>query len=80
MSKFKAFLFWSFGLVSDFACLRPARRGYAQAGASDFGFSQTLSIGRVSLNGFETLIYEKKGHIAHVTLNRPQSLDAERSL
>ena len=28
-----------------------------------------------SLNGFETLIYEKNDHIAYVTLNRPQSLN-----
>jgi enoyl-CoA hydratase/carnithine racemase len=29
----------------------------------------------VSLNGFKTLIYEKKDHIAYVTLNRPQALN-----
>jgi len=28
----------SFRIVSDFACLRPARRGYAQAGASNLEF------------------------------------------
>jgi enoyl-CoA hydratase len=27
------------------------------------------------LNGFKTLIYEKKDHIAYVTLNRPQALN-----
>ena len=27
------------------------------------------------MNGFETLIYEKKDHIAHVTLNRPKALN-----
>ena len=28
------------------------------------------------MNGFETLIYEKKEHIAYVTLNRPKALNA----
>jgi enoyl-CoA hydratase len=28
-----------------------------------------------SLNGFKTLIYEKRNHIAYVTLNRPQALN-----
>lgn len=28
------------------------------------------------MNGFDTIIYEKKGHIAYVTLNRPKSLNA----
>jgi enoyl-CoA hydratase len=28
-----------------------------------------------SLSGFETLIYEKRGNIAYVTLNRPQALN-----
>ena len=28
-----------------------------------------------SVNGFKTLIYEKKDHIAYVTLNRPQALN-----
>jgi enoyl-CoA hydratase len=28
-----------------------------------------------SLNGFKTLIYEKKDHIAYVTLNRPEALN-----
>ncbi len=28
-----------------------------------------------SLNGFKTLIYEKKGFIAHITLNRPKALN-----
>jgi len=28
------------------------------------------------MNGFETVIYEKKGHVAYVTLNRPQALNA----
>jgi enoyl-CoA hydratase len=28
------------------------------------------------LSGFKTLIFEKKDHIAHVTLNRPQALNA----
>ena len=32
-------------------------------------------MGEASLNGFDTLIYEKEDHIAHVTLNRPQSLN-----
>lgn len=27
------------------------------------------------MNGYETLIFEKKGHIAHVTLNRPEVLN-----
>ena len=27
------------------------------------------------MSGFKTLIYEKKGHIAYVTLNRPQALN-----
>jgi enoyl-CoA hydratase/carnithine racemase len=28
------------------------------------------------MNGFETVIYEKKGHVAYVTLNRPNALNA----
>src|SRR5208283_3097562 len=28
------------------------------------------------MNGFETVIYEKKGPVAYVTLNRPQALNA----
>jgi enoyl-CoA hydratase len=32
-------------------------------------------LGETSLNGFETLIYEKKDHIAYVTLNRPKALN-----
>jgi len=28
------------------------------------------------MDGFDTVIYEKKGHVAHVTLNRPHALNA----
>ena len=28
------------------------------------------------MNGFETVIYEKKGHVGYVTLNRPKALNA----
>jgi len=41
----------------------------------DVGFGPNRYKRESTLSGFETIIYEKKDHLAHVTLNRPHALN-----